>query len=423
MKTTNVLVAVAVLASLTPLSALGQDTPVRDCTAYRLTGKIHLDGKLDEQAWTDLPEHTGFRWNRAPETYAAYQSSFRIGYDDEAIYAGIRADEPRISEHLEVARKRDTGKIDSRNQGFEILISPETREGLRHYQFAVDILGHKMAYQAKLAGKPYEFKKTEWAEAEATWEAAVSTGSDFYTMEFRLPLATLGAKPKPGQKWKLLIGRQGTWVPKGSGLHWSIASWSAWNPLSHWRNVPKHGHVQFAPEPLTAGIAGKLTRQINEDFYAWQHTDRKLAALLARTQGKTNLLADMDRKALKLNGVPFSWHDLKRERSLAMPQVFLFEWDTPIEFNCVVIDWTNPSVYAKIYGLEYWTGSDWRLAFTETDHKGPRSCHIFDKAAATKVRLTVAEHTSNLWFWMKINELGLFLVDGDSQAATSTRED
>jgi len=423
MKTRIMSLAVAALASLAPLSGLGQDAPARDCTAYRLTGKVHIDGQLDEQAWTDLPEHTGFRWNRAPETFAGYQSSFRIGHDDEALYVGIRADEPRMNEHLDVARKRDTGKIDSRNQGIEVLVSPETPEGLRHYQFAVDILGHKLAYQAELGGKPYEFKKTPWAETAAPWEAAVHTGNDFYVLEIRLPFSTLGARPKAGQKWKLLIGRQGTWVPRESGLHWSIASWSAWNPLTHWRNVPKHGHVQFAPEPLTAGIAVKLTRQINEDFYAWQHMDRKLDALLARTHGKTNLLAGLDGKRVKLNGVPSGLYHLKRERSLAMPQVYLLEWDAPMEFNCIVIGWANPTVYAKIYGIEYWNGTEWRLAYTESDHKGPRSCHIFDKVTASKVRLTVAEHTTNRWFWMKINELALFLVDGDGQAAASAKED
>ena len=68
-------------------------------------------------------------------------------------------------------------------------------------------------------------------------------------------------------------------------------------------------------------------------------------------------------------------------------------------------------VYGSAYVLEYWDGKEWKLAYTENNHRGVRSCHIFTKVKATKVRLTVTDHTPNRWFWMKIKDFGLFLVD------------
>lgn len=404
--------ALVVLACLALVPGSGQAGEPRDCTAYRMTGKVTIDGKLDEQAWTDLPQHTGFFWKGAPETYATYQSTFQVGYDDAALYVSIRADEPRLKQHIENGRKKAPGKLSWKHQLFEVLLSPETPDGVQHYQFALDILGFKGAYQAQLEGKPYEFKKTKWAEADTPWETAVRTSDESYTMEMKFPFKSLGAKPKAGSKWRLHIGRHGTWTPPKSGLHWSITSWSAWNPtIKFWRNIPKHGRVEFAPESLMPGIAQKLTLEINEAYYAWLNTDRELEGLVAKTKGQPNLLEGIGNNKMSLNGGRFSWHQLKRTRSLAMPQAYLLEWKDPIEFNCNLIEWANPSVFAEVYGLEYWDGSEWKLAYRETDHKGLRSCHLFDKTKATKVRLTVAEHTPNRWFWMKINSFGLYLAD------------
>ena len=404
-----------VLAALTWMVLIPGRTEAeepRDCTAYVLTGKVTIDGRLDEQTWTDLPQHTGFFWKGAPETYATYQSTFQVGYDDTALYLSIRADEPRLKQHLENGRKKAPGKLSWKHQLFEVLLSPETPDGVQHYQFVLDLYGYKGVYQAQLEGKPYEFKKTKWAEADVSWETAVHTGSDSYTMEMKFPFRSLEAKPRAGREWRLHIGRSGTWTPPGSGLHWSITNWSAWNPtIKFWRNMPKHGRVEFAPESLMPGIAQKLTLKINEDYYAWLNTDQRLESLVAKTKGKPNLLEGIGNNNLSLNGGHFSWHLLKGTRSLSMPQTYLLEWKDPIEFNCNLVEWANPSVFAEVYGLEYWDGSEWKLAYRETEHKGLRSCHIFEKAKATRVRLTVAKHTPNRWFWMKVNNFGLFLVD------------
>lgn len=420
MRGENVLWGVVLSAVAWFVAAPGRaaEVEIRDCTAYRLTGSVTIDGKLDEQAWTDLPEYTGFRWNNAPETYAAYQSSFRVGYDDQALYVGIRAEEPRMKEHLENGLKKMPGKLSWKHQLFEIFLSPETPDGTQYYQFAVDVYGYTGAFKANLEGKPYEFKKTQWEAAEVDFDAAVHTASDHYTMEIRFPFDGLGAKAKAGKAWRLHIGRHGTWAPPDSGLHWKITSWSAWNGgIGHWRNMPRHGRLLFAPEPLMPGIAQKLTRQINADFRAWQNTDRTLDAQIAKTKGKPNLLEAIDGNKLLLNGERNGLGKLTQNRSLSMPQVYLLEWDEPLEFNCNLIEWTNPSVFAEIYGLEYWDGTSWKLAYKETEHFGPRSCHIFAPVEASKVRLTISKHTPNRWYWMKIKEFGLFKIERDAKAA------
>jgi len=393
------------------------EVPTKDVDVYRMAGKVTLDGKLDEAAWSELPEYTGFRWKDAPDIYAGIQSAFQVGYDDQTLYVSIRAEEPRMREHLEAARKKDTGtgKADWGYQLMEVFISPPTGLGPQPFQFAVDILGHKSVYRARLDGAAYEYGKTKWEEvADIPWDTAVSTGNDAYAMEIRIPFASLGSAAKAGEKWKLHIGRHGTWTM--DGLHWKVCTWSAMNPVGWWRMVDKHGDMQFMGSTVEIGRAGVLTDRINKDYVAWKMSDKDTEALLARTKGKTNLLEKIDGNRLLLNGDGGAAALMKRERSLAMPQVFLVEWETPMEFNCHRIDWTNPMVYGSAYALEYWDGGEWKLAYQERNHRGVRSCHIFPTVKANKVRLTVVEHTPNRWFWMKLADFGLFLVDESAAA-------
>ncbi|MDP6117477.1 MAG: hypothetical protein QF437_03635 [Planctomycetota bacterium] len=392
-----------------------------DCKAYLMTGKVKIDGELSDPAWETLPVHTGFVWANKGDTYASYQSSFQVGYDKNAIYVSIRADEPRLKAHLEVARKRETGEVNWKYQLFEVFLSPKTPQGLRHYQFALDILGHKRVFQAQLEGKPYVHKQTKWKQVDIPWQKGVKTGSDFFTMEFRFPFKTLGGHPQAGDRWKLHIGRHGTWAPKG--VHWSIANWSAWNPLQHWANLDYHAVMEFAPDSLYPEYARKLTSEINKDFYEWKatHGERlvELNAIVARTEGKPNILRQLNRK-LRRNRKPSglglaekpsdSWHRGTWNGPNNMPKAFLLEWDKPVEFNCNVIGWLSTTCHATDYALEHWDGKEWQVAYVETGHDLPRSAHVFPAVKATKARLTITGFNSSSWY-MAVNEFGLFLVD------------
>src|SRR3954465_4332187 len=64
--------------------------------AIRRTGEIAVDGRLDETVWTSAPKHSGFI-QRFPKdaTPPSVETRFAIIYDDDAVYVGVWADDPR----------------------------------------------------------------------------------------------------------------------------------------------------------------------------------------------------------------------------------------------------------------------------------------------------------------------------------------
>jgi len=384
----------AALALLALIPGKGRAEGTSDCTAYRMTGKVTIDGTLDEDAWQNLPEHTGFFW-KGTDTYAGIQAVFQVGYDDEALYVSIRAEEPKMKEHLAHAKKGDTGEVNWKYQLFEVFISPETPDGPQYYQFAVDILGHQRVFQAQMEGNPYEYKKTKWKEVDLEWRAAIGTGSDFCAIEMCFPFEILGDRPKPSEKWGMHVGRHGTSWPRAEklkDLHWSTCSWSAWNATpGAWRSVTEHGRIEFATGQLMAGAAQKLTLKINEAYYAWLASDKDLEAMIAKTEGQPSILAELGKKVRCgperwQRGLGLPW----RLNGVCPPWLKLLEWDDPQELNCNVIQWKDATSYASDYALEYFDGKEWKVAYEANDHKGLRSCHLFPPVKATKVRLFLA---------------------------------
>src|SRR4029453_11827178 len=70
--------------------------------AVRTTGRIHLDGKLDEPAWAEAPSADVFPQVDPLEGQPASQKTeVRVVYDDDALYVGARLhDSGRITARL-----------------------------------------------------------------------------------------------------------------------------------------------------------------------------------------------------------------------------------------------------------------------------------------------------------------------------------
>src|SRR5512147_968586 len=62
----------------------------------RRPGAIAIDGRLDEAGWVDAPRQTGFV-QRFPKdaTRPSVETHFAILYDDDAVFVGVWADDPR----------------------------------------------------------------------------------------------------------------------------------------------------------------------------------------------------------------------------------------------------------------------------------------------------------------------------------------
>ena len=64
--------------------------------AMRRTGSISIDGQLDEADWAAAPKQGGFV-QRFPKDASkpSLETRFAVLYDDEAIFVGVWADDPR----------------------------------------------------------------------------------------------------------------------------------------------------------------------------------------------------------------------------------------------------------------------------------------------------------------------------------------
>ncbi|MCC6579790.1 MAG: hypothetical protein IT440_05065 [Phycisphaeraceae bacterium] len=184
------------------------------------SGDIKLDGKLDETAWVAAPAWSGFRYLvSVPGHSEPASTAFRVLYDSDAIYLGIRCDEPTMDRLV-----KDAGSVYA-NDEVELFIDP-TGQGITYAQFAVDV-NNRHAYGYRLeAGYIYG------PPAEPFWESAVFEGPDFWSVEVKIPLAAFLYVHSAdfSDAWKLNVARSRT----------SARELTSWSPLEKSFHEPAH---------------------------------------------------------------------------------------------------------------------------------------------------------------------------------------
>jgi len=95
-----------------------------------------------------------------------------------------------------------------------------------------------------------------------------------------------------------------------------------------------------------------------------------------------------------------------------LPETVLLEWKHPVTFNCCRILWPNSTCYGMDYGLEYWTGSEWKLAYRQTANTIPLSLNLFPSVTARKARLTIGHFHAESWY-VALSQLELYQVEQD----------
>ena len=114
----------------------------RNTIATKLNGKITLDGKLNEVAWqqatTSQPLVEMKGGGRVDKNL---QTTFKILYDENGVYFGIRANEPDINKLKKNAPKVIDAKVWT-NDDVEIFIDP-IGDRVEYYQFAASPGGAK----------------------------------------------------------------------------------------------------------------------------------------------------------------------------------------------------------------------------------------------------------------------------------------
>lgn len=199
---------------------------------------IELDGRLNETAWQQALTVSGFTISGSEEL-ASNQTSMAVVRDDQALYVGVRCQEERMD-----SLKAEISGPDARvwhDDCVEIFVDANH--------------DHKSFMQFAVNSVPARFDGKSGAETwDAEWEAGADTDEDGWTVEVRIPFASMEAEPPAeGDVWALNVCRE------------RLATGT--RELHNWANVQGNfhrpwlfGHLYFAGHELdlTPELAGRL---------------------------------------------------------------------------------------------------------------------------------------------------------------------
>ena len=167
-------------------------------TAVRITGKISLDGQLDEPAWQTAPRATNFyQWQKQGEM-ASEQTEARFIYDDDNLYVGIIMWDSDIGSRVVNELKEDFNFRDT--DGITVLLDPlhDRRSG---FTFGTNPAGAKRDGQlANDGGQNNDF--------DNVWDVRVSVNEDNWTAEYMIPFKSLRFRDTPKQEWGVNFSRR-----------------------------------------------------------------------------------------------------------------------------------------------------------------------------------------------------------------------
>lgn len=180
--------------------------------AYRISGSISVDGKLDEAEWANAKEATDFIQHE-PYNGAApsEKTSVKVLFDDKAIYIGARMYDSNPSKIYKELGQRDNGNLKS--DVFALFISPYN-DGINYSEFIVSASG--VQSDAKVTGE------NEDASWDAVWMSEVSFDDKGWVVEMKIPFSALRFSQNNIQNWGVNFLR----------MIKRYNEWSSWNFVS-----------------------------------------------------------------------------------------------------------------------------------------------------------------------------------------------
>ncbi|MBI1311230.1 tetratricopeptide repeat protein [bacterium] len=170
-------------------------------------GEITLDGKLDEEAWTECPvSSTGRLRELQTGRQPIFGTSFKSAWRGGNLYFGIRCDE-HPGEKLNIATTKDEDPATWYGDVVEVLIETEAHS---YYQLAVNPSGALIDLDRGVS-------KDRWYEWASNAEVATHVADDHWSAEIRIPVTedendplhqVVGHKPTQSLPWYFNICRQ-----------------------------------------------------------------------------------------------------------------------------------------------------------------------------------------------------------------------
>jgi hypothetical protein len=223
-------VALAVLL-LAGSACVADDHPVLVYPCERAAQPPTIDGVLDEPAWQQAPLVSGFTYYDKPELLPV-QTSFRVLYDDRAVYFGVVCGEPAM-DRLKVTRPpRDSLEIFD-GECVEVFIDPK-HDHQRYLHFVVGAGGS--LYDA-------EGFNRFWSSGA---KAAACLGDRQWSVELAIPWGDLGVEPQPARVLGFNVCRD-----RYLGLN---REWTTWSQVeANFHDPARFGHLVVATAPEDIG--------------------------------------------------------------------------------------------------------------------------------------------------------------------------
>ncbi len=308
------LIIIALFASAT---AFGQSltaryaarlTEPRTYNAYRIRGKIKVDGKLKETDWKRAAESELFADISGPGFPApTKETRVKMLWDDEYLYIGATLEEDNIVGNL---KQRDT--IIWKQNDFEIFIDPDG-DGINYFEIETNVRGTLLDL---IMDKPYRSGGNFYSPWDCPGlklavycKGTVGKSSDkdqYWTVEAAIPRASLmwgftDAASLP--YWRVNFSRV-EWLKKDKEENW------VWSPTGEINmHMPERwGFVHFVDAPVGSRRASEPELNLDMEayrllwamFYAQQEAKSRTGRYYAEEK-EFGLTLDESEKALRID--------------------------------------------------------------------------------------------------------------------------
>ncbi len=216
------------------------------------SGKIQIDGAMNEAAWQSAQAITDFVQGDPVEGAAAEQpTQVRVMFDDQAIYVGARLTENSgfpIARQL--VRRDETGQADY----FEVSFDPN-RDRRTGYQFRVTAAGvQRDAY--------LHSDNQEDAAWDAVWESDVTVDDHGWTVEMRIPWSQIRYEPSQDPqtwgvnfvRWRVEAGERTYYALIPRSRHGKV---SFFRPMEGVRVPASMRRIELRPYTLARAQTGR----------------------------------------------------------------------------------------------------------------------------------------------------------------------
>jgi hypothetical protein len=203
----------------------GGRPPPRMALAARRDGAVVIDGLLDEPAWRAASPQNGF-WQREPHEggRSRFATEFRVLYDNDSLYVGVRAFDPQPALIRGLLTRRD---VDSSSDWISVKID-SYHDRRTAFGFWVNPAG---VQRDVLHFNDVEFDPS-W---DAVWESNARIDDQGWTAELRIPYGQLRFPSAAEQNWGLQVLRR---IQRTQEL----SAWSPW-PKDLMQEVSMFGSV------------------------------------------------------------------------------------------------------------------------------------------------------------------------------------